>query len=714
MKERSDMSLLFEPKSVAIIGASSKPGKIGYSVVRNIKQGGFRGKIYPVNPQGGEILGTRVYPNIKDIDDSIDVATITVPAKLAFNAVKECADKGVRHIQIITSGFSEIGEVELERKIVEYARSKGSRILGPNIFGVFSASSSYNSTFSASSIMKGHVAILTQSGALGIAMIGRTAIENIGLSTIISTGNKADIDEADCLEYIVNQEQTKVILMYIEGIKEGERFIDAVRAATRMKPVVVIKTGRSKRGAQAAASHTGSLAGADEITDAILKQCGILRAENLQEAFDWCKFLADAPVPRGPNGVIVTNGGGVGVMATDACEKYGVELYDDQVILKEVFAPATPDFGSLKNPIDITGSADSAAYALALSAPAKSGQMHNTMALYCETATFDSENLIPMIRETYNNHMASGTPVVYAIIGGESVRNAIDVLSREKVPVYPDPYEAISCMGALYRYHNFNLERDDSVDEASIDTAVIEKVIDGALAENRSFLLANEGQEVMRAAGIMIPGAAIAKNINEAVRQAEIIGYPVVMKIMSRDILHKSDAGGVALDILNKNEVLDAYEAIMRNCKSYKPDAVIDGIEICEMVKKGTELIIGARKDPQMGPIVMCGLGGIYVEVMKDVSFRYAELNRREVVKMLSEVRSYSLLLGVRGEDQKDIDAVVDTIIKTATIIRRINRITDIEINPVVVYEKGRGLKAVDVRILISKQGEAGVEPHHR
>jgi len=699
----SNIKLLFEPRSVAVVGASSKPGKIGYSVVRNLKQGGYRGKIFPVNPQGGEILGERVYASVLDIKEEIDVASIIVPAKLAFNAVRECADKGVRHVQIITSGFSEIGEIELEKKIVEYAKSKGTRVLGPNIFGVFSAPSSFNSTFSATDILCGHLAIITQSGALGIAMIGKTAVANIGLSAIVSTGNKADIDEADCLEYVIGQKETKVILMYIEGIKNGERFIDAVRAATRAKPVVVIKTGRSRRGALAAASHTGSLAGTDEITDAILKQCGVLRAESLEEAFNWCKFLSEAPRPKGRHGVIITNGGGIGVMATDACEKYGVDLYDDQAALRDIFAPATPEFGSLKNPIDITGGANSMAYDLALSAPTKSDRMSCTMALYCETATFDSENLAPMIRATWRKHVDAGVPVVYAIVGGESVQRALETLDREHVPVYPDPYPAISCMGALYRYHNFNEERDDSIEDAEVDTARIEAVIDEALADGRGFLLANEGQEVMRAAGVPIPKAAIAKSINEAVAHAEEIGYPVVMKVVSRAILHKSDAGGVALDIENRQEVLDAYEAIMRSCRAYKPDAVIDGIEVCEMVKKGTELIIGARKDPQMGPIVMCGMGGIYVEVMKDVAFRSAMLNGKEARTMVSETRSYELLLGARGEERRDIDAVIETIIKTAGIIRKISRITDIEINPVVVYEAGRGLKAVDVRILVKR-----------
>jgi acetate---CoA ligase (ADP-forming) len=703
MKRESHIRSLFEPRSVAVIGASAKPGKIGYSVVRNIVQGGFKGKIFPVNPQGGEILGLPVHASVAAIGEEIDVASIIVPAKLAFSAVKDCADSGVKNIQIITSGFSEIGEVELERKIVDYARSRGARILGPNIFGVYSATSHFNSTFSASAITPGRVAILTQSGALGIAMIGKTAVENMGLSTIVSIGNKADIDEADCLEYVMEQDETRVILMYIEGVKDGERLIARVRDATWKKPVVVVKSGRSRRGALAAASHTGSLAGSDEIFDAIMKQCGVMRAESLQEAFDWCKFLANAPVPAGMSGVIVTNGGGVGVLATDACEKYGVELYDDQGALKEVFAPVTPDFGSTKNPVDITGGANSAAYNLALSATAAHPAMYCTMALYCETATFDSENLVPMIRATYGKHIEAGKPVVYAVVGGAPVEDAIVTLRKENIPVYGDTYSAISCMGALHRYHRFNRERDDQIDLADIDIAAIDAVIDGALADGRGFLLANEGQSVMRASGVPIPGAAIAKGMDDAVAQARAIGYPVVMKVVSRDILHKSDAGGVALDIENDDEVVDAYQAIMRNCRAYKPDAVIDGIEICEMVAKGTELIVGARRDPQMGPIVMCGLGGIYVEVMKDVSFRAASLSRGEALKMLSEIRSYALLLGVRGEDQKDIGPVVDTVIKAATIIRKVSRITDIEINPVVVYEKGMGIKAVDVRILVRK-----------
>ena len=456
----------------------------------------------------------------------------------------------------------------------------------------------------------------------------------------------------------------------------------------------------------AAASHTGSLAGSDDIFDAIMRQCGVLRAESLEEAFNWCKFLAQSPAPKGDRAVIVTNGGGIGVMATDASEKYGIELLDDQPTLKEVFGPATPSFGSTKNPVDITGGANSADYDLALSAPAHSEFMDATMALYCETATFDSENLAPMIRKTYETHRAAGKPITYAIVGGEAVEKAINSLKKDNIPVYGDVYQAVSCLGVSYMYRNYLRDKSDEVEESEIDLASIEAVIDSALADGRTFLLAGEGAAVMKAAGIRIPESRIAKNIKEAVDFAESMGYPLVMKVVSRDILHKSDAGGVALDLDDKKEVIDAYEAILQNCKAYKSDAVIDGIEICEMVKPGTELIVGARNDASFGPIVMCGLGGIYVEVMKDVVFRGLPLNRREVMRMLKEIRSFPLLMGVRGEARKDIDGVIDTIIKVGTIIRRCHRITDIEINPIVVYEQGKGLKAVDARILITHRKE--------
>lgn len=701
-----DIKYLFEPRSIAVIGASQDKKKIGYAVFNNIISGGYKGKVFPVSPKGGEIDGHRIYTDILEIDDNIDCVSIVIPAHLVKDTVSKCAQKKVKFIQIITSGFSEVGNVREEKEIARIARESGTRIVGPNMFGLYSSVASLNSTFSASTINPGHVAILTQSGALGIAMIAKTAVANMGLAAIISIGNKCDVDEADLLEYLIGNDNTKVIFMYIEGVKKGERLTETLKVATGKKPVIVIKSGKSKRGARAAASHTGSLAGSDEIFDAVMKQCGVLRAECLEDAFNWCKFMISSPAPPNYNSVIVTNGGGVGVMATDACEKYGVSLYDNQAVLKSLYEDVTPSFGSTKNPIDLTGTAGANEYTRALAVTAESKEIGSTIGLYCETAIFDSGNLSQMIKDTYTKHHQNGKSISYALIGGKQVESAIDSLIVDRIPVFNDVEQAVSCIGAFYRYHKYLDEASHKIDEYEIDATLINKIIDGAANDGRTFLLANEGPAIMRAAKIAIPQSKIARNINEAVKYASEIGYPVVMKVVSKDILHKSDAGGVMLDLDDEKEVVVGYEAIMHNCRKYKPNAVIEGIEISEMVKKGVELIVGARRDPSFGPVVMCGLGGIYVEVMKDISFRALPINRDIALSMLEEIRSYPLLLGARGEEKKDIESVIDTIIKIGSIIKNCERITDIEINPVVVYEIQNGIKAVDARILISKPKE--------
>lgn len=701
-----DIKYLFEPQSIAVIGASQDKKKVGYAVFNNIIAGGYKGKVFPVSPKGGTIDGYKVLTDILEIEEGVDCASIVIPAHLVKDAVRKCAQKKVKFLQIITSGFSEIGNVREEKEILDIASAAGTRIIGPNMFGLYSCASSLNSTFSASTINPGHVAILTQSGALGIAMIAKTTIAAMGLSAIVSIGNKCDIDEADLLEYLIDHDDTKVIMMYIEGVKKGERLIESLKIATAKKPVIVIKSGKSKKGARAAASHTGSLAGSDEIFDAIMKQCGVLRAESLEDAFNWCKFMISGHKPNSYNSVIVTNGGGVGVLATDACEKYGVPLYDDQSVLKKIYEPVTPPFGSTKNPIDLTGVAGKDEYIRAFTVTAESEEIGSTIGLYCETAVFDSGNLAQMIQDTYRQHHENGKAISYALIGGKQVESAIDLLKTAGIPVFNDVEQAVSCVGASYRYHQYRDGASGKFDDYEIDTDTINKIIDEAIQDGRNVLLADEGAAVMRAANITMPQSNVARSINEAVKIAAEIGYPVTMKVVSKDILHKSDAGGVMLDLDNKKEVVVAYEAIMHNCRKYKPDAVIEGIAVAEMVKKGVELIIGARRDPAFGPVVMCGLGGIYVEIMKDISFRALPMNRDIALSMLEEIRSYPLLLGARGEAKKDIESVIDTIIKIGSIIKKCERITDIEINPVIVYTVKDGIKGVDARILISKPKE--------
>lgn len=702
MRTKTDVDSLFEPRGVAVVGASHNEAKIGYRIVENIVKSGYQGGIYPINPKGGEILGQKMHESLSAVDGPVDIAVISVPEKIVFDTVKDCAAKEVKHLVIITSGFSEVGNVEEEQRIVDFAHEHGMRVLGPNIFGIYSASASLDATFGPGGILPGHVAIISQSGALGVAMIGKTAAESIGLSALVSVGNKSDIDETELLEYLAQDESTRVILIYIEGVKHGERLVETLKKVTRSKHVVVIKSGRSKRGAMAAASHTGSLAGTDEIFDNIMRQCGVLRAESLQEAFDWARFLADAPLPKGKYGVIVTNGGGIGVLATDACEKYDVSLYDDQKTLKETFSPVMPDFGSSKNPVDLTGQATAQDYAKALDATLEKDGMDAAMALYCETALFDVDKFKEILRREYE-HYKGRKPIIFSLFGGDNVDHIIRTLGKDGVPVFSSVYEAVSCMGALYRSWRNLREEPEAPELYDFDADAVNAIIEKARRQGRGFLLADEAQQVASILDLPMPRSIVAGSIQEAVDAAEQIGYPVVMKVVSKDIVHKSDAGGVALDLDNKKEVVDAYQAILRSCRAYKKDAVIKGVEVVEMAPPGVETIIGARQDGAFGPIVMFGLGGIYVEVMKDVTFRAAPISRREAQGMISEIRSYPLLLGVRGEKRKDIDEIVTVATRLSSLVHRCRDITDVEINPLVVYDRGEGVKALDVRILLKE-----------
>jgi acetyltransferase len=707
-----DIRYLFEPRSVAVVGASHHAEKIGYKILQNIVQGGYEGRILPVNPNGGEILGLPVFTSLAEAGDEsqgeLDLVVTTVPARFATTAVKEAADIGARFNLVITSGYSEVGNIEEERDLTDYATDRGMRIIGPNIFGMYSASAKLDANFGPGGINAGNVAIITQSGALGLAMIGKTAVENMGISAMVSVGNKADIEESDLLEYLMHHDLTKVVLMYVEGVGDGDRLVDVLEEATRAKPVVVIKSGRSKRGAVAAASHTGSLAGSDDVFDAIMRQCGVLRAESVQEAFNLCKFLSTASNPAGENVVIVTNGGGIGVLATDACEKYGINLYDDNETLKGIFDSVTPDFGSTKNPIDLTGGATSPDFTGALDAALDHEEVDAVISLYCETAVFDADNLSTMIENSSAKYAAAGKPIVFSIFGGATTEAALDTLTKKGVPVFGDVYETVACLGALYRHWRNAASPPRETVSSEIDEGAIASVVENARADGRSFLLAEEGRNVMEAAGVQMPETRVARSLDEAVRFAEEIGYPIVLKVVSRDILHKSDVGGVALDLENRDEIMDAYQAIMSNCRTRMPEARIQGIQVSEMAPEGVELIVGARRDPAFGPTIMFGMGGVYVEVLKDVTFRAVPFSRAEAIEMMKEIRAYPLLLGVRGEDPKDIDTVLDTIIRLGTIIQNCEGISDIEVNPLMAYEQGLGAKAVDVRVLLSDTSGGG------
>ncbi len=458
-----NIKALFRPRSVAVIGASEKPGKIGYAVMKNLVEYGYTGKIYAVNVKGVEIEvnGRRFksYKSILDVPDEVDMAVVVVPAKFVPQVVEECGKKGVKVLPIISSGFGELGPEgkKVEEQIVATARKYGMRILGPNIFGVVYTPDKLNATFGPTDVLPGPLALISQSGALGIALMGWTIIEKVGLSAVVSIGNKSDIDDADLLEFFREDENTKAILIYMEGVKDGRKFLETAKEVSKVKPIVVIKAGRSERGAKAAASHTGSLAGSDRIYDAAFKQSGIIRAYTIGEAFDYARTLSNLPEPEGDNFVIITNGGGIGVMATDAAEESGLHLYDDLEQLK-VFANYMPPFGSYKNPVDLTGMAGAEGYEGAIKAALEHPEMHSIAVLYCQTAVLDPRELADIVIREYNESSRK-KPLVVAIVGGIEAREAIERLNEEGIPAYPEPDRAVKALAALYRWSRWKAKQ---------------------------------------------------------------------------------------------------------------------------------------------------------------------------------------------------------------------------------------------------------------
>ncbi len=449
-----ELDALFNPRSIAVVGASRHPGKIGYTLLKNIIEYGYRGRIYPINPKADEIMGLKAYPSVLDVPDEIDMAIIVVPAQVVLRVAEDCGKKGVKVMVVITSGFGEVGNVEAEEKLLEIARRYGMRILGPNIFGLAYTPARLNATFGPKEISEGSIAFITQSGALGIALMGWTVMEEIGLSALVSMGNMIDLDVTEVSSYLADDPNTKVITIYLEGLKpgSGRRFMEVMKEVTRKKPVIVIKAGRSKRGAAAAASHTGSLAGSDEVYNAVFKQTGILRAKTVEEMFDWARAFSNQPIPRGDRTIIITNGGGVGVLATDAAEEYGVNLIIPSTELRKKLSEAMPWFGSPKNPVDLTGQAGVENYVEALKVAFESDEIDNIIVLYCRTAILDPVELARELSKLINEYRSTGKPVLVGMVGGEDTFKAMKILNKNGIPAYPSPERAVSSLAAMIKY----------------------------------------------------------------------------------------------------------------------------------------------------------------------------------------------------------------------------------------------------------------------
>lgn len=693
----AELELLFRPRGVAVLGASSNPDKLGHIILKNIIDGGYEGGIFPVNPTSREILGFRTYPSVEEVEETVDMAILALPRKVVTETLHQCGRKGVKFVIIITAGFGEVGNLAEERQLVSIASSYGMRILGPNIFGIYSSAAKLNATFGPREIRPGTITMITQSGALGVALMGKTVVEKLGLSGVVSIGNKADITEVDLLEYVSTDDRTKAILIYLEGTKEGRALLRTLDSIITKKPVVMIKAGRSAKGARAAASHTGSLAGSDLVFDSAMRQSGVLRARDVGEAFDWLRTLSTQPCPRGEGVLIITNGGGVGVMATDAAEKYGLRLIENMAYLEDTFSSFVPAFGSTKNPIDITGQGREDDHIRVLEKALTEERIHGIIALFCEMAITDPDSLARKIIETVRAHPHK--PVTFALIGGEKMDRCAGLLNEASVPAYGYPEAAVSSLNALYRWWRYGSEEKGSIVPLEVDFTAIKDIIQHSRSMNRRQLLEIEAKKILDLLGIRVPESRAVHSIDECVHAAEEIGYPVVLKVISPDIVHKTEAGGVKVGLESADDLVDAYRSIMASCRRRFPRAVIRGISVNRMITGGIETIVGASTDASFGPVVMFGLGGIYVEVLKDVAFRVSPVTVREARKMVEEIESFPILLGARGEKVKDIESITDVLYRTGILTDVIRDIAELDINPLVVMERGEGSWALDARI---------------
>ena len=696
------LDVIFKPKSIAIVGASRDPKAIGHQCVKNLIDSCYKGKIYPINPKAEEIAGLKCYRSILEVPDEIDVALIVVPAKYVPAVTEECGKKNVKGLVIIASGFSEVGRRDLEDEVVSIAKKYGMRILGPNIVGVINNPLKANASFAPYLPYPGNAALISQSGALLIAMDARTWSDKVGIAHMISIGNMADLNFGDLIEYFNEDPDTKVISLYMEGVKDGRKFLRT--AKNSKKPIVALKAGVSQRGAAAAASHTGSLAGSVKIYEAAFKQGHVIKAENLDALFDETMALSLQPPMQGENLLIITNGGGVGVLATDAAEKYGVPIKDAPDDLKLLMRKSMPEFGSPRNPVDLTGMADRPEYEGSIKDALKHPWVNGVVVLYCETSFTDPQNIAEGIHKAIKD---SGVekPVAVSFVGGERSVKAGEWLIENGVPYYKSPDAAVRAINALRAYGRYLEKSDAEFKPYKADTNKVAAIIGKARASRRDLLTEPEAKEIFAAYGLPVPKGKLAHNPEEAVKIARAIEYPVVLKIVSPQIIHKSDAGGVKVNLKSDEEVREAFEEIIDNAQRYDPHAEILGVYVQHMEPWGTETIIGSVNDKQFGPTVMFGLGGIFVEILKDVTFRIAPFSKEEALDMIREINGYKILKGARGEKPRDVEAIADAVSRLSQLVWDFkDDIKEVDANPVIVYEKG--LSVVDARIILKKKGD--------
>ncbi len=693
-------SVFLSPKSIAIIGASDKRGSVGRTITSNIMNG-FKGTVYPISPSRPTVFYKKAYKSVLDVPKPIDLAVIVIKNTIVPTVLEECGKKKIKGAIVITAGFKEVDEEgkKLEQQLKDIAKKYNIKIIGPNCLGVMNLDpkTMMNSTFLKITPKSGEIALVSQSGAICAALCEDASAQGIGFSAVISMGNKADTTEIDVLKILANHKQTKVIVMYLEDMGDGQEFLKVSKNITKKfkKPIFVLKSGRSTAGAKAAMSHTGALMGSDKIYDALLRQSGAIRVDSMEELFDYATAFSKQPLPLKGDFVIVSNAGGPAIITTDACEKYGIKMADITSIRPKIDA-VIPPWGSSRNPVDIVGDADFNRFDNVLNEVLSHKNVGSVITMCTPSGTLDYDKLAEVVVK----HSKKYKKTMLASLMGldEGVENR-RILSEGGVPYYTYAEGAIRTLAAMLRFADWIKSPPGKITKLNVNKAKAKKVFDKVKKEKRPNLLEEEGLEILRAYGFPLPQSSLAKNENEAVKIAKKIGHPVVMKIASPQIIHKSDAGGVKVNLTNDNEVKVAFKEIVKNAKKYNKKAEIKGVLIVEMVKGGKEMIIGSKLEPGFGPVIMLGMGGIYVEVLKDVTFRLAPVTDREANDMISSIKTKKILEGVRGEKPSDIKKLSECIQRLSQLVTDFKEIKELDMNPVLVMENGKGCKILDVRI---------------
>lgn len=691
---------IFAPQSVAVVGASPDPSRLGHRVLKNVIDNGYKGRIYPIHPTASAVLGQTAYPSVAAVPADVELAVLVIPPQHVLNVVEECGQKGVRGLVVITAGFKEVGGegVKLEHQLVEIVQRYGMRMVGPNCLGVIDTVSDLNASFAALMPADGEIAFMSQSGAVCTAILDWSKEANIGFSRFVSLGNKSDVDEVALLQAWGNDPQNKVILAYLEGISDGPGFIQAAREVTKRTPVIAIKSGTTAAGTRAISSHTGSLAGSESAYESAFGQSGIIRARTMEQLFDFALVFAYQPLLTGSRIAIVTNAGGPGIIATDAIERAGLQMAE--------FTPATisqlqatlPATANVYNPIDVIGDAKADRYRIGIQAALTDPNVDAVLVLFTPQAGSEAEATVEAMAELSANQ---SKPIVASFMGAYSIKPALKLLNQYKIPNYEFPERAVSALEAMWQHRRWREQPAMTYARFDVDKAHVRELFAQVREAGRVELGEIEAREVMAAYGMRLPDSRLSRSPEEAAEIAKEIGFPVVMKISSPDILHKSDIGGVRVGIADPQAASDSYELIAYRARKFSPNARIWGVLVQEMARKGREVLVGVSRDPQFGALIGVGMGGIYVEVLKDVVFRLAPLSREEVREQLRAIRSFPLLQGVRGEQTADLEAVEDIVLRVSQLVSDFPEIVEMDINPLVVYNRGEGVIVLDARIIL-------------